>query len=144
MYKILFLLVGIISGVLPITGQTLEADRQHLFKVFPVVHKMKSTGIQKYENSIAYKFVQGDAKYRRDYTYLAQKLCSHTFILDQNGKRYCLRYLEPYAPRFYTEIYSDEKEEWVKSEYVKCPLSELPYNMRHTISIDQGTLSSYK
>lgn len=143
MHKILFLFFGLFLGALPIAGQSLEADRQLLFEGMPVVHKMQFEGFSQHKLYTSYKFVQGNYRYKRVYMYLSQKICYHTFSLERDGKRYLLKYTESHTPTFHTEIYSDEKKEWVKSKEVECSLDKLPYNMRHTIRIDQGTLGSY-
>lgn len=106
---------------------------------------MSREKITKFDRSIMFNFIKGDARYEQTYMYGgAQKLFFHDFIIERDGKRYCLSYIPPSDPKFYTETYSEKQKEWISSEKVKCQFSNLPYNIRHTIKIDQGTLSRYE
>jgi hypothetical protein len=144
MKKLLILLCGVLLTTLTAYGQNMTAEQKILFDNYPVVHSMKRDYVTNERTRTIYVFSKGEAKYRRSYDYGAQKTCIHKFIIERDNKRYGVFYAEPYDPVFYTETYSKEQKRWVKSKKVDCKLEDLPYNMRHVIRIDQGTLSVWR
>jgi hypothetical protein len=144
MKKLLYLLCGVLFTTLTLYGQDITAEQKILFDNYPVVHDMKRDYTTRERTSTIYRFVKGEAKYRRAYDYGVQKTCIHEFTIERDNKRYGVFYAESYAPVFYTATYSKEQKRWVKSKKIECKLEDLPYNMRHVIRIDQGTLSAWR
>lgn len=144
MQKLIFIFCGVLLIILNTHGQNITAEQKILFDNYPVVHDMKRDYTTSKRTRTIYRFVKGEAKYRRDYSYGARKMCTHRFTIERDNKRYCVFYLEPYDPVFYTETYSEEQKKWIKSKEIECKLEDLPYNMRHVIRIDQGTLSVWR
>lgn len=143
MQNVLLLLIGVLITASSVMGQTLESDRQILFDEFPTIRSMRKEKASNDGKYTDYWFRKGEAQYTRTYYSGARKMCFHTFSIERAKKRYHLSY-SGLEPSFYTETFSEKENKWVKSKEIDCKVSDLPSQIRFTLEVTQGTLSSYR